>query len=110
MRAKSARWGEVVADEPKSSWSEEPSRVIPGRAEGANPEVHSPQHSSIGTGLWIPALAALGRIDVENSPCLPVIHGVRPHVGGRRHAVAHVVEARDRGNIPDVAFGEASLT
>ena len=41
---------------------------------------------------------------------LPVIHGVRPHVGGRRHAVAHVVEARDRGNIPDVAFGEARLT
>ena len=38
-----------------------------------------------------------------------MIHAVRPHVGGRGDAVAHVVEARDRGDVPDVALAEARL-
>ena len=38
-----------------------------------------------------------------------MIHRVRPHVGCRRQAVAHVVEARDRSDVPDVAIAEAGL-
>src|SRR6266511_3923653 len=40
------------------------------------------------------------------SPPLPVIHAVRPHVGGRGDAVRHVEEAGDGGNVPDVAVGK----
>src|SRR5215470_20295031 len=38
---------------------------------------------------------------------LPVINAVRPHVGRRGEAVGHVVEGGDRGDVPDVAVGEA---
>ena len=38
---------------------------------------------------------------------LPVIDAVGPHVGRGREAVGHVVEGRDRGDVPDVAIGEA---
>src|SRR3979411_2102562 len=38
---------------------------------------------------------------------LPVIDAVRPHVGRRGETVGHVVEGGDRGDVPDVAIGEA---
>src|ERR1043166_2176331 len=38
---------------------------------------------------------------------LPMIDAVRPHVGRRGEAVGHVVEGGDRGDVPDVAVGEA---
>src|SRR5262249_48153261 len=41
------------------------------------------------------------------SPRHRVIHAVRPHVGRARHTIAHVEEACHRGDVPDVARGEA---
>ena len=38
---------------------------------------------------------------------LPMIHAVRPHVGGGGDAVGHVEEAGDGGDVPDVAVGKA---
>src|SRR5579862_3392291 len=37
-------------------------------------------------------------------PRLTVINAVRPHVASERHAVRHVEEARDRGDVPDIAI------
>src|SRR5436305_14562468 len=40
---------------------------------------------------------------------LAVIGGIGPHVGGGGAPVGHVVERRDRRDVPDVAVAEARL-
>src|SRR5437588_8676965 len=40
-------------------------------------------------------------------PRLAVIGAIWPHVGGGGEPIGHVVERRDRGDVPDVAIGEA---
>ncbi len=40
---------------------------------------------------------------------LRMIFGVRPHIDRRSHPVRHVVERRDRADVPDVAFTETGI-
>ena len=40
------------------------------------------------------------------SPALPVIDAVRPHIGGGCHAIRHVEEAGDGGNVPNIAIAK----
>src|SRR3954470_11791381 len=62
----------------------------------------APIASNARTQSW-----AIKRFMMARLPCLPVIGGVRAHVGGGSHAIAHVEKASDRGNVPDVAVTEA---
>src|SRR5581483_654209 len=50
--------------------------------------------------------ACLTGILSRNSSRLAVIDAIRPHVGRRGHAVGHVEEAGDRGDVPNVAVAE----